>query len=404
MKAYAAREKLKDRTLVAITSGANMNFDRLRFVAERAEVGEAREALFGVTIPERPGSFREFCTAIGPRVVTEFNYRLAGRDAAHIFVGLKTASREDGLAVAAGLRARGYATLDLTDDEMAKLHVRHMVGGRATARDERLYRFEFPERPGALMEFLEKLGGRWNISLFHYRNPARLAACSPPSEVPDIELGSSAASSTASATLRSPRTATRPTRCSWPATGAPEARHGPSGPHGRGSCSAAGPPPALVEDAQCSLYRRAYGGRSNASGIPDTAMRTGVGAAVGGLRLRATAPGRGGEPGARRRDAGEEALGPDVAELAIAREDDGHGRVEGGDLPDDAQEVRGRPAADLRGVPEVGVLRLDHHGRVGVAPELGELLVKSLDLVHVAEEVLARLPLDGDRGAFSTRA
>ena len=157
--------------LVAILSGANMNFDRLRFVAERAEVGEAREALLGVTIPERPGAFREFCGVIGRRVVSEFNYRLSGRDEAHIFVGLKTASREDAAALAATLVARGYATVDLSDDEMAKLHVRHMVGGRASgARDERLYRFEFPERPGALLQFLETLGGRFNISLFHYRN------------------------------------------------------------------------------------------------------------------------------------------------------------------------------------------------------------------------------------------
>ena len=157
--------------LVAILSGANMNFDRLGFVAERAEVGEAREALLGVTIPERPGAFRAFCAVIGPRVVTEFNYRLASREAAHIFVGLKTRSREDAQEVAERLRGEGYPTEDLTDNEMAKLHVRHMVGGRAAAvRDERLYRFEFPERPGALMEFLQKLGDRWNISLFHYRN------------------------------------------------------------------------------------------------------------------------------------------------------------------------------------------------------------------------------------------
>jgi threonine dehydratase len=190
LKAWAAREGRGGERLVAILSGANMNFDRLRFVSERAEVGEAREALLGVTIPERPGAFREFCAAVGPRVVTEFNYRLAGRAAAHIFVGLKTASREDGRAVAAGLRERGYATLDLTDDEMAKLHVRHMVGGRATARDERLYRFEFPERPGALMEFLEKLGGRWNISLFHYRNHgADFGRVLAAFEVPDAELG-----------------------------------------------------------------------------------------------------------------------------------------------------------------------------------------------------------------------
>jgi len=190
LKSWAARPREPGRRLAAILSGANMNFDRLRFVAERAEVGEARESLLGVTIPERPGAFREFCAAIGPRVVTEFNYRLAGRDAAHIFVGLRTASREDGLAVAGGLRARGYATLDLTDDEMAKLHVRYMVGGRATARNERLYRFEFPERPGALMQFLETLGGRFNISLFHYRNHgADFGRVLAAFEVPDSELG-----------------------------------------------------------------------------------------------------------------------------------------------------------------------------------------------------------------------
>ena len=178
---------------MAILSGANMNFDRLRFVAERAELGEAREAVLGVTIPERPGAFREFCAAIGRRVVTEFNYRLSGRDKAHIFVGLRTASREDALDVAARLRACGYATEDLSDNEMAKLHVRHMVGGRsADVRDERLYRFEFPERPGALLQFLETLGGRWNISLFHYRNHGAdfgrvLAAFEvPPSEESDF--------------------------------------------------------------------------------------------------------------------------------------------------------------------------------------------------------------------------
>jgi len=189
MKSWAAREGRAGARLVAILSGANMNFDRLRFVAERAEVGEAREALLGVTIPERPGAFREFCAAIGPRVVTEFNYRLAGREAAHIFVGLRTASREDGLAVAAGLRERGYPTLDLTDDEMAKLHVRYMVGGRAAAKGERLYRFEFPERPGALMQFLDTLGGRFNISLFHYRNHgADFGRVLCAFEVPDAEL------------------------------------------------------------------------------------------------------------------------------------------------------------------------------------------------------------------------
>jgi threonine dehydratase len=171
LKAWVEREGVRDQSLVAVMSGANMNFDRLRFVAERAEVGEAREALLAVTIPERPGAFREFCAAIGRRVVTEFNYRLSGRRQAHIFVGVATQSRQDAAALAAMLNAGGYETVDLTDNEMAKLHVRHMVGGHAPeVRHERLCRFEFPERPGALTEFLDKLGGRWNISLFHYRN------------------------------------------------------------------------------------------------------------------------------------------------------------------------------------------------------------------------------------------
>lgn len=157
--------------LAAVLSGANMNFDRLRFVAERAELGEAREAIFGVTIPERPGAFRAFCQTIGRRVVTEFNYRLSGRDCAHIFVGIATRSRDDAASVAATLGRAGYQTVDLTDNEVAKLHVRHMVGGRSAAvAHEYLCRFEFPERPGALMQFLDTLGGRWNISLFHYRN------------------------------------------------------------------------------------------------------------------------------------------------------------------------------------------------------------------------------------------
>ena len=148
-----------------------MNFDRLRFVAERAEVGEAREALFAVTIPERPGAFREFCATIGRRVVTEFNYRLSGRSRAHIFVGIGTDSRQNAIDLTALLRSRGYEAVDLSEDELAKLHVRYMVGGRSSdVRNERLYRFEFPERPGALMAFLERLGDRWNISLFHYRN------------------------------------------------------------------------------------------------------------------------------------------------------------------------------------------------------------------------------------------
>ncbi len=171
LKSWVGREGARGQSLVAVLSGANMNFDRLRFVAERAELGEAREALLAVTIPERAGAFREFCTALGRRVVTEFNYRLSSRQQAHIFVGVATESRADGSALADLLNSKGYKTADLTDNEMAKLHVRHMVGGRAPdVRHERLCRFEFPERPGALTHFLEKLAGRWNISLFHYRN------------------------------------------------------------------------------------------------------------------------------------------------------------------------------------------------------------------------------------------
>jgi threonine dehydratase len=171
VRAWVERTGARGLRIAAVLSGANMNFDRLRFVAERAELGEAREALFGVTIPERPGAFREFCATIGRRVVTEFNYRLSGRDQAHIFVGIATRSRQDAAELAATLAARGYRTLELTDNEVAKLHVRHMVGGRSVeVGNEQICRFEFPERPGALMEFLEELGGRWNISLFHYRN------------------------------------------------------------------------------------------------------------------------------------------------------------------------------------------------------------------------------------------
>jgi threonine dehydratase len=171
VKAWVEREGARNQSIVALLSGANINFDRLRFVAERAELGESREALIAVTIPERPGAFRNFCAAIGRRTVTEFNYRLSGRDQAHIFVGFQIQSRQDGAALAAQLVAAGYETVDLTDNEMAKLHVRHMVGGHAPeVRNERLCRFEFPERPGALAQFLDKLGGRWNISLFHYRN------------------------------------------------------------------------------------------------------------------------------------------------------------------------------------------------------------------------------------------
>jgi threonine dehydratase len=177
--------------VAAILSGANMNFDRLRFVAERAELGEAREAIVAVTIPEQPGAFREFCARLGPRVVTEFNYRLGRRDQAHIFVGISTASRDDARELVRSLNQAGYAALDLSNNEMAKLHVRHMVGGRARdVRHERPCRFEFPERPGALMQFLEALGGRWNISLFHYRNHgADFGRVLAAFEVPDAQLG-----------------------------------------------------------------------------------------------------------------------------------------------------------------------------------------------------------------------
>ncbi|MEO8260876.1 MAG: threonine ammonia-lyase, biosynthetic [Acidobacteriota bacterium] len=171
LKRYAERSPVRGQRLAAVVSGANMNFDRLRFVAERAELGEGREALLAVTIPERPGAFRAFCAALGPCVVTEFNYRLSGRAAAQIFVGVSTRSRQDAERLAAQLRTSGYETADLSANEIAKLHVRHMVGGRTPhVAAERVCRFEFPERPGALLQFLDALGGRWNISLFHYRN------------------------------------------------------------------------------------------------------------------------------------------------------------------------------------------------------------------------------------------
>ena len=170
-KAYVEREKLKGRTLVAVACGANMNFDRLRFVAERAEVGERREAILAVTIPEERGSFRRFCELVGKRNVTEFNYRIASAARAHIFVGLAVHDRADVARLMRNLGRHGFAALDLTDDELAKSHLRHMVGGHSDlARDELLYRFEFPERPGALIRFLGSMRPDWNISLFHYRN------------------------------------------------------------------------------------------------------------------------------------------------------------------------------------------------------------------------------------------
>lgn len=171
IKQYAETHKLKGRTLIAITCGANMNFDRLRFVAERAEVGEEREALFAVTIPEQHGSFRRLCEVIGARSVTEFNYRISDANQAHVFVGLATSNRGESTKIARSFGKHGFDTIDLTDDELAKQHVRHMVGGRSElAHEERLYRFVFPERPGALMRFLSSMHPDWNISLFHYRN------------------------------------------------------------------------------------------------------------------------------------------------------------------------------------------------------------------------------------------
>jgi threonine dehydratase len=172
-KAWLAREggAGTTRTVVAVASGANMNFDRLRFVAERAQVGEQREAVLAVTIPEQPGSFKKFCALLGGRDVTEFNYRFNDTQHAHIFVGVAIAARAEATALVRSLALEGLPALDLTDDEMAKSHVRYMVGGRApNAVHERIYRFIFPERPGALLRFLEHLRSGWNISLFHYRN------------------------------------------------------------------------------------------------------------------------------------------------------------------------------------------------------------------------------------------
>ncbi|MBO0348092.1 threonine ammonia-lyase, biosynthetic [Phormidium pseudopriestleyi FRX01] len=170
-KAYVEREGIQGETLIAIACGANMNFDRLRFVAERAEFGERREAIFAVTIPEQPGSLRKFGDCIGRRNLTEFNYRIADQKEAHIFVGMQIANRADAANMVETFEANGFKTLDLTDDELTKLHLRHMVGGHSSlAHNELLYRFEFPERPGALMKFVGHMSRNWNISLFHYRN------------------------------------------------------------------------------------------------------------------------------------------------------------------------------------------------------------------------------------------
>jgi threonine dehydratase len=170
-RARLTKKPIKDETLITIACGANMNFDRLGFVAERAEVGEAREAVFAVTIPEERGSFKRFCELVGPRNVTEFVYRINDEKEAHVFVGVQIANRDESGKISNNFVRHGFKTLDLTHDELAKLHIRHLVGGKSPlARDELLYRFEFPERPGALMRFLDSMAPNWNISLFHYRS------------------------------------------------------------------------------------------------------------------------------------------------------------------------------------------------------------------------------------------
>ncbi|MDP1523910.1 threonine ammonia-lyase, biosynthetic [Methylotenera sp.] len=171
LKEYAKRNNLSGKTLVGIASGANMNFDRLRFIAERAEIGEKREAVLAVTIPEKPGAFKTFCRLLGDRNITEFNYRYSDPKEAHIFVGVAIADPNESANLVADLIAQGLPALDLTDNEVAKLHLRHLVGGHAPqAENEVVFRFEFPEKPGALMKFLDTMGHDWNISLFHYRN------------------------------------------------------------------------------------------------------------------------------------------------------------------------------------------------------------------------------------------
>jgi threonine dehydratase len=174
-KAWVDKHGFRNKTLIAVASGANTNFDRLRFIAEEAELGERREAVLAVTIPEKPGSFRRFCRSLDAKNITEFNYRIADSREAHVFVGIEVAGPEQTARIVRGLRRQGLKTIDLSDNDMAKTHVRHMVGGRApsvrkTRAPELLYRFEFPERPGALMRFLDSMRSDWNISLFHYRN------------------------------------------------------------------------------------------------------------------------------------------------------------------------------------------------------------------------------------------
>nr|WP_010133666.1 threonine ammonia-lyase, biosynthetic [Microbulbifer agarilyticus] len=171
LKKYAEQSGEKNQALATVCSGANTNFDRLRYISERTEIGEKREAVLAVTIPEQAGSYLQFCRDLGDRSITEFNYRYANSGEAHIFVGIQVSTDADRAQLVATLEGSGYQVTDLTDNEMAKLHIRHLVGGRAPGvSNEVVYRFEFPERPGALRNFLEQLAGRWNITLFHYRN------------------------------------------------------------------------------------------------------------------------------------------------------------------------------------------------------------------------------------------
>lgn len=173
LKKYVETQAVEGQTMVAVHSGANTNFDRLRYISERTEIGEGREAVFAVVIPEKPGSYQKFCSLLGRRNITEFNYRYAGSGQANIFVGLQiNPYKNERLELLEMLERKGYRVVDMTDNEMAKMHIRHMVGGHAPEElnHEVVYRFEFPERPGALFNFLEKLAGRWNITMFHYRN------------------------------------------------------------------------------------------------------------------------------------------------------------------------------------------------------------------------------------------
>jgi threonine dehydratase len=171
LKEYVARNKCTNKTFISIACGANMNFSRLRFVAERADVGQSKEAVFAIAIPEERGSFKRLCSLIGTRNVTEFNYRISDSKKANIFIGISTQQQGDSTIIAKEFIKSGFDSIDLTTDELAKSHLRHMVGGRSTLADnELLYRFEFPERPGALMNFLNAMSPHWNISLFHYRN------------------------------------------------------------------------------------------------------------------------------------------------------------------------------------------------------------------------------------------